>query len=783
MSYLPSTYLRNRSEILKLSIAAIVAMVVLTMWTAAAVSIYFSRDAVLAEMKSNAINLTFAFDDEVTHTLDSSDAIMDALAIRMRAKGSDMNIYAWGKKLSIVTGPIIEAGIITPNGILISSTRAPKLKPIDLSDREHFRIQLDGKFKGLFIGKPVISRVYNQMVIPISKRVESADGRFIGVLVLLVSPAQLTKLNKSMDLGKDGTITLVGLDDIVRARFTKNSSDGLDGIGKSLTNATGTDITRGEYQGFHIGQGSIDDVKRLYSFRRVAAYPLVVTIGLGYDEGLASWWTIVKTILAVAAVATLFLGALALYLTREITVRRAAEQKVTQLARTDPLTGLPNRRVFVEALQQAISRALRSDKSFAILYLDLDHFKDINDTLGHMAGDKLLTAVGERLRRSVRLTDVVARFGGDEFAILQSDIRDPADAAVLASKLLETIALPFMIGGNRIQSGTSIGITINDPEKSDGETLLSHADLSLYLAKTEGRGIYRFFTESMDTEVHARVRLADELREAISKRQLFLEYQPQVEIETGRIIGLEALVRWRHPVRGLLPPLDFIEVAEKRGLIGPLGHFVLNEACLQMKRWVDAGIAPESIAVNVSAIQFKSPLDLEHEIMSILAETGLPAKFLEIELTESGLMEKTSAQMNVLRRLRATGVKLAIDDFGTGFSSLDYLRRLTIDRIKIAQVFMTHIVTEENDAIIVRAAIGLARAFNTSVIAEGVETSEQLALIRSWNCKQVQGFYYSRPLPVNAITALLRSGVIHPQSAPAPNRSRPAKPVKQDDAA
>lgn len=447
---------------------------------------------------------------------------------------------------------------------------------------------------------------------------------------------------------------------------------------------------------------------------------------------------------------------------RDVTARKAAEQQVNQLARTDALTALPNRRVFVEALDQAIGRVRRGGNGFAVLYLDLDHFKDVNDTLGHLLGDDLLKAVGERLLNNVRTTDVVARFGGDEFAVLETDIQHPDEVAALATKLIEVIAHPFKIDGNQVQTGTSIGITINEPGVTDGETLLSHADLALYRAKSEGRGTYRFFTESMNTDVHARVRLTSELQQAIAENQFFLEYQPQVQIATGRIIGVEALVRWHHPQRGVVAPDEFIDVAEHSGLIVPIGRLVLADACHQMKAWVDAGIAPPTIAVNLSANQLKSPLDLEQAITSILAETGLSPHALEVELTETALMEKTGPQAGVLSRLLAMGIRLAIDDFGTGYSSLEYLRRLAVDRIKIAQIFIKNIDKEPNDAKIVRAAISLARELNVEVIAEGVETEQQLELIKSWRCEQVQGFYYARPSSANAVAALLRVGTIGP---------------------
>ena len=440
---------------------------------------------------------------------------------------------------------------------------------------------------------------------------------------------------------------------------------------------------------------------------------------------------------------------------RDITLRKIAEHKISQLARTDPLTGLPNRRVFVESLQQAIGRASRGGKGFAVLYLDLDHFKDANDTLGHMVGDELLKAVGERLRNSVRLTDVVARFGGDEFAILQTDIQDPADAAILAGKLLEAIAQPFTLGSNRIQSGTSIGITVSQSDSTDEETLLSHADLALYRAKSEGRGTYRYFTESMDTEVHARVKLVGELRAALAESQLVLHYQPQVDARDGRITGLEALVRWRHPKRGLLLPGEFIRIAEETGLIAPLGQWVLNEACRQLREWLEAGIAPPVLAVNLSAAEFKIA-GIERQILSVVEQFGIPPDRIELEITEYTMMELSERPDDVLARLKRRGIRISIDDFGTGYSSLAYLKRFRPTRIKIAQQFVAGMLGDEADRAVVRAIVEMAQELRIGLIAEGVESAAQATFLCELGCCEAQGFAYTAALPAGTMTEALR---------------------------
>jgi diguanylate cyclase (GGDEF)-like protein/PAS domain S-box-containing protein len=443
---------------------------------------------------------------------------------------------------------------------------------------------------------------------------------------------------------------------------------------------------------------------------------------------------------------------------RDITDRKKVEAEVRHAARHDVLTGLANRGAFIEAVDKVIARTERGEKGFAVLYLDLDHFKDVNDTLGHPMGDDLLCAVADRLRRNVRETDVVARFGGDEFAVIAASIDEPADAANLAVKLVTALGNPYSIQGNEIRCGVSIGIAVYEGGKP--ELLLSQADVALYQAKSDGRGGYRFFTEAMDTEVRTRVTLSAELREAIASGQLFLEYQPQIDAETGDIIGVEALARWRHPRRGVLSPGEFIPVAETTGLIVPLDRWAKREACRQGKAWLDDGIPPIIISVNVSGAQFKRAIELEKDVAVVLAGSGLPPQLLELELTETVLMEASREHNDVLVRLRQSGVRLAIDDFGTGYSSLDYLRRFPVDRVKIAQEFVRLIASDPGSAAVVKATIGLASELGMVAIAEGVETVEQFDLLKAWGCRQMQGYYFARPLAPEELSTLLRRRIL-----------------------
>ncbi len=448
----------------------------------------------------------------------------------------------------------------------------------------------------------------------------------------------------------------------------------------------------------------------------------------------------------------------AIGIVRDISLRKQAQERVAWLARNDALTGLPNRTVFYEQTQEAIAQAVRGAGSMAMMYLDLDHFKDINDTLGHAMGDVLLQEVARRLRRALRSIDKVARLGGDEFAVLATQT-DAGGAAALAGKIIAAMSAPFQLAENRVRITTSIGIALQDKQGENPDTLMGRADLALYRAKAEGRNTFRFFTDNMQLEMRQRVTLLADLQQAIEKNELFLVYQPEIELQSGAVSTLEALVRWRHPQQGIILPADFIPLAENNGLMGPLGRWVMRSACQQARRWLDQGIDVPVMAVNVSPMQLKGPGDLSIEIAEILHETRISPQRLEIELTEATLIDTWRHNSDVLRDLQRMGIDIAIDDFGTGYSSLEYLRRFPGSRIKVAQTFVRELPRDADSSAIVRATIGLGLELGRQVVAEGVETSEQVELLKLWGCQEAQGYRFAKPLsPDDAAAFLVRSG-------------------------
>ncbi len=440
---------------------------------------------------------------------------------------------------------------------------------------------------------------------------------------------------------------------------------------------------------------------------------------------------------------------------RDITEKKRAAEKIATLARTDALTGLSNRAAFLERLNLEFARAKRGSNQFAVHYIDLDHFKDVNDTLGHPVGDKLLQAVTERLKSCIRETDMVARFGGDEFAILQDSVEDTGNIETLATKIGEILAAPFVIDGNQVQTTASIGIVPYRSDIADADAMMMKADLALYRAKNEGRNQFRFHVAKLDEQTRQRIILGEELRHAIARGEFKLFYQPQVELKSGSIVGLEALIRWNHPKRGLLPPAAFIPIAETTGSIVPIGEWVIEQACRQIKAWNDFGIAPLIVGVNLSGAQFKLASQLDQIVAEKLTRYGIAPERLELEITELVLIETTQRHSEAFERLRKLGVRFAIDDFGTGYSSLDYLRSFHVCRLKIDRSFIAAVTTSADDAAIVRATIGLAHELGIDVVAEGVETADQHDFLLAAGCQFAQGHFFGQPMPAAAATELL----------------------------
>ncbi|MCL4499161.1 MAG: EAL domain-containing protein [Chloroflexi bacterium] len=439
---------------------------------------------------------------------------------------------------------------------------------------------------------------------------------------------------------------------------------------------------------------------------------------------------------------------------RDISERKQAEEMIKRMAYYDPLTGLPNRALFIDRLKVALAHAKRNRERLAIMFLDLDDFKSINDTLGHVLGDELMREVAERLRSLMRESDTVARLGGDEFTLLLSPVNHEDDAETVAERILDALAPSFKLHDHEFHVTASVGIALFPGDGRTVESLLKNADSAMYRAKEQGRNNYQVYTPAMNAGAKTRLALETSLRHALERDEFVLHYQPQVNIETGRVVGIEALIRWNHPERGLIQPLDFIPLAEETGLIVPIGVWVLRTTCEQNKAWQTAGLQPVRVSVNLSARQFQQQ-NLVETVTRILDETGLDPGYLELEITESIAMRNAKRTIKTLASLKEKGVLIAIDDFGTGYSSLSYLKRFPIHTLKIAEAFVHDVGGNPDSAAIASTIIALAKNLKLNTVAEGVETEEQLAFLRERRCHEMQGFLFSHPVPGKDIPMLL----------------------------
>jgi diguanylate cyclase (GGDEF)-like protein len=437
--------------------------------------------------------------------------------------------------------------------------------------------------------------------------------------------------------------------------------------------------------------------------------------------------------------------------------RKKTDDRIQRMSRYDTLTNVANRSFLYDRLETALARARRYKRVLAVLILDLDHFKNINDTLGHTFGDRFLKRVAERLTGCLRASDTVARLGGDEFAVLLPEVEEVVDVTGVAEKIMAVLRAPVMLDEQELFVSASIGSSIYPDDGDDAETLLKNADSAVQRAKQIGRDNHQFYSPLMNAKASKRLQLGNALRRALEREEFLLHYQPQVDMESGKIIGVEALVRWRHPGLGVVSPAEFIPLAEETGLILPIGEWVLREACLQTRNWHDAGFPPVRISVNLSNRQFNQE-GLVDSIMEVLRETRLEPQHLALELTESGFMHNEEGAIATLRTLKEKGVQVSIDDFGTGYSSLRYLKRFPIDELKIDRSFVRDVTSDHDDAAIVGAIIAMGNSLRLKVVAEGVETPEQLDFLREKGCSVMQGFYLSRPLPTGEMTRVFEEG-------------------------
>ncbi len=841
----------------------------------AGVIVKYSEDFQSDQREAERTNHNFAmiFEENVLRSIGEIDKALLYLrrSVETRKDSTDLNTIV--STTDVLSEIIVQVAIIDAHGIMRASNVGPQPAPAtDLSDREHFKVHVNSAADELFVSRPVVGRISGKWSVQFSRRFSNADGTFAGVVVASLNPEHLTRFYDKIDFGSSASISLIGVDGVVRS--SGGSASGF-ALGQNLTQTkvfarmrAGGDST---FKDVDPSNGEV----HLVTVRKVRGHPLWVSVSTNENDIHRNSWATLKINAAAGVVLSLILLAameqilrteagakqkaeqlqrtlenmsqgimlvtkdqqipiinrrcgelldlpaqfvkeppsydeLVEYQARngnmgnaaspdgqqllthqvvpaaagqltvsecamrngtvlevrsgrlsdggfvqtftDITKRWEAEAHVARLASEDPLTGLPNRRLFRAALDQvSLERNRRSgderrSREFAVLFLDLDRFKVINDTLGHRIGDLLLCDVAKRLRSSLHPSHELARLGGDEFAIMTPAVESRAELEALAGRLVEAVVRPYEIDGYKIRSSISIGIAIGPHDGDTADNLLIAADLALYAVKAGGRGSYKFYHGSMSKEFNERRQTEVDLREAIERNGLELHYQPIIDLRRNVITGFEALARWEHPVKGIVPPATFIPVAEDSGLILPLGEWVLTEACRRASQWPN----DLKIAVNLSPVQFTDP-NLLRTVELILADTGLAPDRLELEITERIFMDSGEVTLTALRRLKQLGIRISMDDFGTGYSSLSYLRSFPFDKIKVDRSFVSDLEEGTQHMVIVQAVVSIANALGMTATAEGVETDGQRQILAGLGCDEAQGYLFGRPIPIEKV--------------------------------
>ncbi len=842
------------------------------LWVAAFQQIETERQSSQRSVVENTANLARVFEENVIRSISEVDKVLQFLRHLHRHGDAKSDWSSLVREAYLDSELTLQLAVMDEKGILIASNVVSgPVRPIDLSDREHFQVHTKTNADMLFISKPVLGRASNRWSVQLTRKYSKPNGGFGGVIVASLDPSHLSGFYESIKLGDGGAIALVGLDGVLRAGAGTHAGD----LGKALHGTELFSQLGRRTEGSFVELREPDDTPRVVSYRSVRGYPLVVTVSADERQPTSSWarnrpfylasaagltiiiliamalalrhksalwaseertrrksrelqltlqhmsqgilmvdqdekiafmnrqcvrllglpddadctdWNYSKLVgrLAVAGefcneLGTVDPGALgemkpavpgepasSYERTRpngtvlevrtnalpdggfvrtftDITSRRRTEAQMAHFARHDSLTDLANRVMFREELDAAVA-GLAEGQSFALHIVNLDRFNSVNDAFSHTVGDKLLRTVAQRLGRALRRNDVIARIGGDEFAVIQMEVATALDASAVAEALCKELAEPYAIDGQQVQISASIGVALAPSDASVPHELMKAADLALCSAKAEGRGTYRFFKHEMNASLQARRTLEVLLRRAIEESQLEVYYQPINSIETKEILGYEALLRWHHPERGLVPPQEFIPLAEENGLIVPIGAWVLRQACADLAR------RPSNlrVSVNLSPVQIKNQ-DFVKTVEEALAMSGLVPERLELEITESTLLQNDHFTQMQLQQIRALGVRIAMDDFGTGYSSLSYLLSYPVDRIKIDRSFVAGLGEQPGCAAIVRAITALAKSLGMTTTAEGVETSRQLELLAQLGCDEAQGFHFSVPRPAHEI--------------------------------
>jgi diguanylate cyclase (GGDEF)-like protein len=726
-------------------------------WVGTLTLIHIERTDAMAASNAAVLSLVNTYEAQVVRALREIDQTLKLVKYLSEMKGASAALAELKARGLLPPDLLFVVTVVNKDGQVVASTRtvqAPSVSPPALQ-----RAILGD---ALWVDLPRKYDAASDWTLQFGRALTDADGTVAGAVLLAVDASYFVSGYDPSLLGKKGVLALLGTDGVFRVRRTGENVT----AGGRIEYATVIPSAEQDGPSVSLSANGWDGVLRFTGAQQLYDFPLAVIVGLSQDEQLALarhnaqidvWRAAFGSALLVLL--TALLGRMSWQLARarlrEGEAKLKHAQRVEYLAYHDGLTALPNRSLFTNLLNQAIHQAQRHHRQLAVAFIDLDRFKQINDTLGHESGDELLKQVAERLKGCLRESDAVARLGGDEFVVLLTELLEEKYAAAVAKKIITMIAKPFVLLGQEFRVTASIGISTYPTDGLDEQTLMKNADIAMYQAKEDGKNQFQFYSEKLNANSLERLTLESSLRHALERSEFRLEYQAKREMVHGQITGMEALLRWQHPDLGLVAPMQFIPVAEETGLIVPIGKWVLQTACLQNVAWQKLGLPRLSIAVNLTSRQFCDE-HLLRDITSILESTRMEACLLEIEIHESLLIQDIERTLRILTQLKALGIKIAIDDFGTGYSSLATLQRFPLDTIKIDRSYIQGIAHGE-DCSLTKAIIEMGKSLSLTVVAQGVETREQAEYLRAYACDEFQGFYFNKPLSAHKFTELLQA--------------------------
>ncbi|KWF31388.1 bifunctional diguanylate cyclase/phosphodiesterase [Burkholderia pseudomultivorans] len=722
------------------------------LWAVIIARLSVEKDSAYKEAAASAAILSSALEQHTVKAIHQVDQITRFVKFEFEKSPAHFNLASAVEKGVVPSDTLIQVSLVNAKGILFANTAETHPQPINLSDREHFKVHLAHNDDRLYISKPVLGRVSSHWTLQMTRRLNNPDGSFAGIVVVSEDPSYFTNdFYNNAAIGKEGVIAVVSDTGTVLARRTG-----------SVSNAPGAFSASGVYPIAERVTGTIvdpiDGVTRIVSYRHLDGYPLAVMVGLSQTEEFADYYHTRNVYLLMTSFITLAMLAFFGVATGLIGKLLGREREMTQLAEYDLLTGLANRYATLRGLRNDVS-APASLSRLGLLFIDLDNFKTVNDTLGHNAGDIVLQMTASRLSDAVGDEGTLARIGGDEFVVVMKGDDVERRAVRLAEAIIRMFGEPFDVRGSSFVLHASIGIALHTVANESEIDLLKKADLAMYSAKDAGKNCYQFYAPHLSHRADHLMRWEQQLRVALAEGQLFLAYQPKIDLAHRTITGFEALARWDHPEHGIISANEFISIAESTGLIVPIGDFVIRTACRQIARWHEEGHDTLTLAVNISPVQFWRG-DLIETISRTLQETGIEASHLELEITETAMMEYPELVSEKIVALKKLGIRIALDDFGTGYSSLSYLHRFSVDTLKVDRSFVQAIPNDRSVCVMVASIVHLARSLGLTVVVEGTETEEQIAWLSALGEIEAQGFLFSRPVPADAIPALIaRYGV------------------------